>query len=249
MRIALGVSYQGGNYEGWQSQASGRTVQDQLELALSKFCNQPIRTLCAGRTDAGVHALMQVVHFDTQAARDDNAWVRGPNRFLPTDIAVQWAKPVPDALKDRMADLSPRARCLLALAAKTSGSGDAAAILLTFGILLFAAVVERGNIEVIIRVFHIRERVAHSAVPPQIILVIILPWVLLRAQEEHMFVEVGQSGTMEGIVEVSGADVDRGRLDVGGRVGNEQDGELIGEGDGTIGPLVGKRFDEIGIFG
>ena len=101
MRIALGVSYQGGNYEGWQSQASGRTVQDQLELALSKFCNQPIRTLCAGRTDAGVHALMQVVHFDTQAARDDNAWVRGPNRFLPTDIAVQWAKPVPDAFHSR----------------------------------------------------------------------------------------------------------------------------------------------------
>ena len=101
MRIALGVSYQGGNYEGWQSQASGRTVQDQLELALSKFCNQPIRTLCAGRTDAGVHALMQVVHFDTQAVRDDNAWVRGPNRFLPSDIAVQWAKPVPDAFHSR----------------------------------------------------------------------------------------------------------------------------------------------------
>ena len=101
MRIALGVSYQGGNYEGWQSQASGRTVQDQLELALSKFCNQPIRTLCAGRTDAGVHALMQVVHFDTQAVRDDNAWVRGPNRFLPSDIAVQWAKPVPEAFHSR----------------------------------------------------------------------------------------------------------------------------------------------------
>ncbi len=69
MRIALGVSYSGSGYEGWQSQLSGNTVQDKLELALGKFAAQPIRTLCAGRTDAGVHGLMQVVHFDTPAAR------------------------------------------------------------------------------------------------------------------------------------------------------------------------------------
>ena len=70
MRIALGIGYSGGGYEGWQSQPSGNTVQDKLELALGKFAAQPIRTLCCGRTDAGVHALMQVVHFDTPLERD-----------------------------------------------------------------------------------------------------------------------------------------------------------------------------------
>jgi len=92
VRVALGVSYNGLNYQGWQSQSSGRTVQDHLESALSRFANQRIGTLCAGRTDAGVHALMQVVHFDTSVERTENAWVRGPNALLPRDIAVQWAK-------------------------------------------------------------------------------------------------------------------------------------------------------------
>ena len=95
MRIALGVSYGGGAYEGWQSQLSGQTVQDKLELALGRFAAQPIRTLCAGRTDAGVHALMQVVHFDTPVQRDTASWVRGTNAFLPSDIAVQWARQMP----------------------------------------------------------------------------------------------------------------------------------------------------------
>lgn len=94
MRVALGLSYEGGAYEGWQSQPSGRTVQDQLEQALSRFCDQTIRTMCAGRTDAGVHALMQVVHFDTEAQRPESAWVRGPNSLLPPGIAVQWARHV-----------------------------------------------------------------------------------------------------------------------------------------------------------
>ena len=92
MRVALGLSYEGGRYDGWQSQPSGNTVQDQVEQALGRFCDEPIRTLCAGRTDAGVHALMQVVHFDTTAERTENAWVRGPNSFLPPGIAVQWAR-------------------------------------------------------------------------------------------------------------------------------------------------------------
>jgi tRNA pseudouridine38-40 synthase len=96
VRIALGVSYSGSGYEGWQSQLSGNTVQDKLELALGKFAAQPIRTLCAGRTDAGVHGLMQVVHFDTLLQRDIASWVRGTNAFLPSDIAVQWAREVPD---------------------------------------------------------------------------------------------------------------------------------------------------------
>ena len=91
MRIALGVSYNGGAYQGWQSQRSGLTVQDKLETALGKFTAQRVSTLCAGRTDSGVHGLMQVVHFDTELDRDTHAWVRGTNANLPRDIAVQWA--------------------------------------------------------------------------------------------------------------------------------------------------------------
>jgi len=109
LRIALGVSYQGGRYQGWQSQPSGQTVQDQLEQALAAFGGgPPVSTLCAGRTDAGVHGLMQVVHFDTTLQRPDNAWVRGTNRFLPSDIAVQWACPVPDTFHARASALARR---------------------------------------------------------------------------------------------------------------------------------------------
>jgi tRNA pseudouridine38-40 synthase len=95
-RIALGLSYRGGAYQGWQSQPGGKTVQDHLEAALGKFADEPIRTLCAGRTDAGVHAINQVVHFDTTREREDFSWVRGTNRFLPMDVAVQWCAPVGD---------------------------------------------------------------------------------------------------------------------------------------------------------
>ena len=91
MRIALGLSYNGRAYQGWQSQSSGLTVQDKLEKALTQFTAQRISTLCAGRTDAGVHALMQVVHFDTDRDRDTHSWIRGTNANLPRDIAVQWA--------------------------------------------------------------------------------------------------------------------------------------------------------------
>ena len=70
----MGVSYLGSGYQGWQSQLSGNTVQDKLEQALSQFASRPIRTLCAGRTDAGVHGLMQVVHFDTPADRKPLSW-------------------------------------------------------------------------------------------------------------------------------------------------------------------------------
>ena len=93
-RIALGLSYNGGAYQGWQSQLSGLTVQDKLEAALHRFCGSPVSTLCAGRTDAGVHALMQVVHFDSPLERTSHAWVRGTNSYLPRDIAVQWARDV-----------------------------------------------------------------------------------------------------------------------------------------------------------
>jgi tRNA pseudouridine38-40 synthase len=108
MRLALGISYHGQAYEGWQSQPSGRTVQDHLEKALTQFAAQPVSTLCAGRTDAGVHALMQVVHFDTAVQREEFSWVRGTNRFLPADIAVQWAQPVPDAFHARACARSRR---------------------------------------------------------------------------------------------------------------------------------------------
>ena len=108
-RMALGVSYQGGAYEGWQSQLSGRTVQDQLERALTQFTAQEaVTTLCAGRTDSGVHGLMQVVHFDSTVERPDNAWVRGTNRFLPPDIAVEWARHVPASFHSRACALSRR---------------------------------------------------------------------------------------------------------------------------------------------
>ena len=86
------------NYHGWQSQPDGNTVQDKLERALAEFVGLPrgeiVATVCAGRTDAGVHALNQVVHFDAPVSREIFSWVRGTNRFLPEDIAVQWAQNV-----------------------------------------------------------------------------------------------------------------------------------------------------------
>jgi tRNA pseudouridine38-40 synthase len=108
VRLALGVSYNGQPYLGWQSQPSGQTLQDHLEKALSEFCAEPVQTLCAGRTDAGVHGLMQVVHLDTGLEREPFSWVRGTNRFLPADIAVQWAQPVPDSFHARASAVARR---------------------------------------------------------------------------------------------------------------------------------------------
>jgi tRNA pseudouridine38-40 synthase len=108
MRLALGISYDGRAYQGWQSQPSGRTVQDQLEAALAAFTTHPVSTICAGRTDAGVHGLMQVVHFDTPLQRDEFSWMRGTNRFLPGDIAVQWARHVPDRFHSRASAIGRR---------------------------------------------------------------------------------------------------------------------------------------------
>ena len=108
MRLALGIRYNGQGYQGWQSQSSGRTVQDKLEAALEQFAATPIGTLCAGRTDAGVHGILQVVHFDTEVVRTPFSWVRGTNRYLPPDIAVQWAHPVPDEFHCRASARSRR---------------------------------------------------------------------------------------------------------------------------------------------
>jgi tRNA pseudouridine38-40 synthase len=103
------VSYHGSAYDGWQSQPHGRTVQDVLERALSQFAADcPIKTLCAGRTDAGVHGLMQVVHFDSPVQRTEQAWVRGTNRFLPPDVAVQWARQVPPQFHARASAVARR---------------------------------------------------------------------------------------------------------------------------------------------
>jgi len=95
-RIALGVQYDGTAWNGYQKQPDRHTVQDQLEIALEKFGRVPLATTCAGRTDTGVHALEQVVHFDTELTREMASWVRGVNAFLPESIAVRWASEIPE---------------------------------------------------------------------------------------------------------------------------------------------------------
>ncbi|MGB6241157.1 MAG: tRNA pseudouridine(38-40) synthase TruA [Castellaniella sp.] len=92
-RIVLGLSYDGSGWHGWQTQPGGRTLQDTLEAALASFLATPsVATICAGRTDTGVHALQQIVHLDTDAVRRDESWVRGLNAHLPPSISVQWAR-------------------------------------------------------------------------------------------------------------------------------------------------------------
>ena len=94
-RIAVGLQYQGGAYAGWQHQPSSPSVQDCLEAALGTIAAEPVSLTCAGRTDAGVHARGQVVHFDTRAVRTQRAWLLGANSELPPDISVSWVRPVP----------------------------------------------------------------------------------------------------------------------------------------------------------
>ena len=97
MKIALGVEYLGTDFHGWQIQKSGlRTVQGVVEPALSKIANHPVRVFCSGRTDAGVHAQEQVIHFETQTTRTDGAWLFGGNANLPSDVNFKWAKEVND---------------------------------------------------------------------------------------------------------------------------------------------------------
>jgi tRNA pseudouridine38-40 synthase len=113
LRLALGLSYRGSAYRGWQSQTNGATIQDVLEAALCRFAAGPIRVHCAGRTDAGVHALNQVVHLDTDRDREPFSWVRGTNTYLPPDVAVQWCRPVPDTFHARNAARARRYAYLL----------------------------------------------------------------------------------------------------------------------------------------
>ena len=128
MRIALGVEYDGSGFLGWQTQPGGGTVQDALETALATIAAAPVSTVCAGRTDRGVHAAAQVVHFDAPVERPLGAWVRGVNALLPDSVAVSWAKPVGTAFHARYSARSRTYRYVLlnrgvrpALAARYAG--------------------------------------------------------------------------------------------------------------------------------
>lgn len=106
-RIALGIEYDGSGFSGWQLQHHAPTVQQEVQTAASRVADHPVVLHCAGRTDAGVHALAQVIHFDTWAERTERSWVLGINANLPVEIAVFWARVMP---ADFHARFSARAR-------------------------------------------------------------------------------------------------------------------------------------------
>jgi len=127
-RIALGIEYDGSRFHGWQTQPGGGTVQDALEAALAGIAGAPVAVTCAGRTDRGVHARAQVVHFDSPAERPDSAWVRGVNALLPESVAVLWARRVPPEFHARYSAVARSYRYVLlnrpvrpALAARYAG--------------------------------------------------------------------------------------------------------------------------------
>lgn len=105
MRWALGVEYDGTHFCGWQAQPGLKTVQGELQAALSHVADAPIELICGGRTDAGVHAAGQVVHFDTAVRRSARAWALGANAHLPRQLSVAWATPVPDFFHARFSAL------------------------------------------------------------------------------------------------------------------------------------------------
>ena len=101
MKIALGIEYAGCNYYGWQKQSISPTIQETVESALSAIANEIIKVYCAGRTDTGVHAIQQVIHFETSSERELHSWVMGANSKLPNDISVIWALNVDDSFHAR----------------------------------------------------------------------------------------------------------------------------------------------------
>lgn len=113
MRIALGVEYDGTAFSGWQAQTGAHTVQETLEHALSRVADRAVRVVCAGRTDAGVHATGQVVHFDTDAIRPQRAWVLGTNTHLGPEVAVGWACAVDERFHARFSALSRHYRYII----------------------------------------------------------------------------------------------------------------------------------------
>ncbi|RPH65054.1 MAG: tRNA pseudouridine(38-40) synthase TruA [Burkholderiales bacterium] len=112
-RYALTLAYDGSRFPGWQTQPGGVAAQDALERALGAIAGHAVETVCAGRTDAGVHALRQVVHFDSDASRPTQAWLRGVNSHLPEGLAVRSATPVPDDFHARYGAMRRRYRYLL----------------------------------------------------------------------------------------------------------------------------------------
>ena len=113
MRVALGIEYDGTSYNGWQRQKTGLGVQQRVEEALSVVANQPVEVICAGRTDTGVHASGQVVHFDTDSERTERGWLLGANTNLPDDVNVSWVAPVPDDFHARFSATSRSYRYLI----------------------------------------------------------------------------------------------------------------------------------------
>lgn len=113
MRFSLGLEYHGGGYCGWQTQPNGCGIQDVVHKALSYVAEHSVEVVSAGRTDTGVHALEQVIHFDTRAQRPLTAWVRGTNANLPNDVAVLWAHPVSNEFHARYSARSRRYRYVL----------------------------------------------------------------------------------------------------------------------------------------
>jgi len=113
MRIALGIEYAGNNFAGWQIQSNARSVQECVEMALSKVANHPVKVTCAGRTDTGVHALGQVIHTDVTAQRTMHSWVFGANANLSKDISVLWAIPVDDNFHARFSALTRHYRYII----------------------------------------------------------------------------------------------------------------------------------------
>ncbi len=112
-RYAAGIEYAGTAFSGWQALEGRRTVQDVLEQALSRISAQPVKTITAGRTDTGVHAVQQVVHFEVQAQRSEHAWLLGTNSMLPDDVAMRWIIPVSDRFHARYGALRRRYRYVL----------------------------------------------------------------------------------------------------------------------------------------
>ena len=113
MRLALGVEYAGTHFCGWQYQPHARTVQEALQKAISTVANHQVEVFAAGRTDTGVHALNQVIHFDTEAVRSDRGWLLGINTNLPEDVNVTWIKPVDDDFNARFSALKRSYRYLI----------------------------------------------------------------------------------------------------------------------------------------
>ncbi len=113
MKYALGLEYDGREFHGFETQPNARTVQACLESALSKVADHPVRAVCAGRTDAGVHALGQIVHFESDSERPLGAWVFGTNSNLPEDVCVNWSRPVADAFHARFSAVARRYRYVI----------------------------------------------------------------------------------------------------------------------------------------